>query len=87
VGGVVSSGAELSLLNEVDPQRKLMRVTPGIRPAWHSVGDDQRRVMTPVEAISAGADLMVIGRPITAAPNPVQACNRLAVDLLNVLPR
>ncbi|MDH4247634.1 MAG: orotidine-5'-phosphate decarboxylase, partial [Deltaproteobacteria bacterium] len=42
VGGVVSSGAELSLLNEVDPQRKLMRVTPGIRPAWHSVGDDQR---------------------------------------------
>ena len=81
VAGVVSSAAELALLNEVDPQHKLNRVTPGIRPAWYTTGDDQRRVMTPAEALEAGADLLVIGRPITAAANPVNACRRLTLEI------
>ena len=83
LGGVVSSAAELPLLAGVDPERKLYRVTPGIRPEWHAAGDDQRRVMTPGEALAAGADLLVIGRPITAASNPIQACRRLAADIRN----
>ena len=47
-------------------------VTPGIRPAG-STGDDQRRIMTPVEAVAAGVNYLVIGRPITQAADPVQA--------------
>lgn len=51
---------------------KVVLITPGVRPASSSL-DDQKRVMTPTEAISAGADLLVIGRPITQSPDPAQA--------------
>ncbi len=47
-----------------------LRVTPGIRPANAGAGDDQRRVLTPAEAISAGSSYLVIGRPITRSENP-----------------
>jgi orotidine-5'-phosphate decarboxylase len=47
-------------------------VTPGVRPAGASVGD-QKRVMTPAEAVAAGADYLVIGRPITQAADPLVA--------------
>jgi orotidine-5'-phosphate decarboxylase len=66
--GVICSGRELSILEGVN----LIKVTPGIRPEW-AAAQDQKRVMTPREAIAAGADLLVIGRPITAAANPVMA--------------
>ena len=47
-------------------------VTPGIRPTTAAV-DDQRRVLTPAQALHAGADILVIGRPITRSPDPLQA--------------
>jgi orotidine-5'-phosphate decarboxylase len=55
-------------------------VVPGIRPAGAAVGD-QKRVMTPRQAIDAGADWLVIGRPITGAPNPVAAAREIVREL------
>lgn len=66
--GVVCSAQEASMLkNELGQEFKL--VTPGIRPAGAAVGD-QKRIMTPVDAIQAGSDYLVIGRPITQAADP-----------------
>jgi len=79
--GVICSPAELGLLAEVDPQRRLLRVTPGVRPAWHGTADDQRRTLAPAEALARGADLLVIGRPITQAPDPRAACERILAEL------
>ncbi len=69
--GVVCSAQEAALLKrECGIQFSL--VTPGIRPA-HGAKDDQQRVMTPADAIAAGADYLVIGRPVTQAPDPAAA--------------
>ncbi|PSU33302.1 orotidine-5'-phosphate decarboxylase [Photobacterium lutimaris] len=66
--GVVCSAHESTMLKtELGSEFKL--VTPGIRPAGSAAGD-QRRVMTPVEAVQAGSDYLVIGRPITQAADP-----------------
>ncbi|MCK6261991.1 orotidine-5'-phosphate decarboxylase [Vibrio sp. ZSDE26] len=66
--GVVCSAQEASMLkSELGQEFKL--VTPGIRPVGASVGD-QKRIMTPVDAIQAGSDYLVIGRPITQAADP-----------------
>lgn len=80
--GVVCSPAELALLDEVDPERRLLRVTPGVRPAWHARSDDQRRTLTPAAAIAQGAHLLVIGRPITQADDPAAACARIVAELV-----
>lgn len=66
--GVVSSPHETSMLRKALPPGFLI-VTPGVRPE-NSEKSDQKRVFTPVQAIKAGADYMVIGRPITGAPHP-----------------
>ncbi len=64
--GVVASPHEVAAIKQACGPDFVI-VTPGVRPEWAAVGD-QRRVMTPAEAIRAGADYLVIGRPITAAP-------------------
>ena len=55
-------------------------VTPGIRPK-ESTADDQKRTLTPAEAIAAGADWLVIGRPITASDNPRAAAEAILAEL------
>jgi len=57
-------------------------VTPGVRPEWASAGD-QRRVMTPREAVKAGASMIVVGRPILEHPDPAEAV-RLIREEMNV---
>jgi len=77
--GVVCSAQEAALLRaELGADFRL--VTPGIRPAGSEVGD-QRRVMTPTEALRAGATDLVIGRPITAAPDPLAALKQIQFEL------
>jgi orotidine-5'-phosphate decarboxylase len=71
--------------HEIVPVKKaagtaFLAVVPGIRPAGAGLGD-QKRVMGPAEAIAAGADILVIGRPITAAPDPVEAARAIALEL------
>ncbi len=67
--GVVSSGLEVPRLRAEAP-RELICVTPGIRPVENRVEADQKRIMTPAAAIRAGADYLVIGRPIRDAADP-----------------
>ncbi|MCT6568552.1 orotidine 5'-phosphate decarboxylase, partial [Staphylococcus aureus] len=59
-------------------------VTPGIRPAGSEVGD-QRRVMTPEQAIVAGVDYMVIGRPITRSENPLETLQQINRSIQGVV--
>jgi orotidine-5'-phosphate decarboxylase len=56
-------------------------MVPGIRPPWAKQEDDQKRTMTPREAVAAGANFLVIGRPITETENPTETARRLASDV------
>jgi orotidine-5'-phosphate decarboxylase len=77
--GVVCSPREAAALrSSLGPG--FLLVTPGVRPAGESSAD-QRRVATPREAIAAGADLLVVGRPITAAPDPVVAAELILAEM------
>ena len=76
--GVVCSAREAARLKRLQPG--LLRVTPGIRPA-QAAGDDQKRIMTPAQALSAGADYLVVGRPITAASDPAQALAAVLAEI------
>lgn len=78
--GVVSSGLEVETLKrEVGP--KLVCVTPGIRPVDNRVVADQKRVMTPSAAIRAGADYIVVGRPIRDAADPRAAALAIQAEI------
>jgi orotidine-5'-phosphate decarboxylase len=70
--GVVSSAQEIELIKELCG-KNFLTVTPGIRPAGSEV-DDQRRIMTPQEAVNVGGDYLVIGRPITKTDVPRKTC-------------
>ena len=77
--GVVCSPQEISLLRE-DLDTSFELVTPGIRPQW-SVTGDQKRIMTPAQAMQAGSNYLVIGRPITQAEEPMQALEKIEKEL------
>ncbi|MEQ8746639.1 orotidine-5'-phosphate decarboxylase [Pyruvatibacter sp.] len=77
--GVVCSALEIETLRaDLGPDFKL--IVPGIRPAGADIGD-QKRVMTPAQARALGADVLVIGRPITAAEDPAAAARSIAAEL------
>jgi orotidine-5'-phosphate decarboxylase len=81
--GVVCSAHEIASVRKVcGPD--FLTVVPGIRPAGSVLGD-QRRVMTPEEALAAGADILVIGRPITAAQDPAKAAQSIAQELVKTI--
>lgn len=83
--GLVCSGHELAYLREHYGDTFTFTV-PGIRPAWASVAnDDQRRTMTPAEAIRAGADRIVVGRPITQVENRREAVKRTLEEIAEAL--
>ena len=78
--GVVASPHEIAAIRAIAPSGFLI-VTPGVRPAGAAVGD-QKRVMTPREARAAGADLVVVGRPLRDAADPAAAARAIAAELV-----
>ena len=84
LAGVVASPQEIELIRAAVPQHNFLIVTPGIRSVT-DVADDQRRTMTAAEAVRAGADYLVVGRPITAAADRVEAASRLVSDMAEAL--
>ncbi|HQV79413.1 MAG: orotidine-5'-phosphate decarboxylase [Moraxellaceae bacterium] len=77
--GVVCSAQEAAILRQAHA-KPFALVTPGIRPAGSS-SDDQKRIMTPKQAVDVGVDYMVIGRPITQAKHPVEALQAILASL------
>ena len=82
--GVVASAHEIEALRALCGPDFLI-VVPGIRPAW-SAADDQKRVIAPAEALRKGADMLVVGRPITKASDPVAAARRIVEEMGGVIP-
>lgn len=80
LNGVVCSGHEVAAIKKAHPA--LLCLTPGIRLAG-SGGDDQRRVMTPAQAVRNGSDFLVVGRPITRAEHPAAVADAVQAEILN----
>jgi orotidine-5'-phosphate decarboxylase len=80
--GIICSPLEVAALRK-QCGRDFVLMVPGIRPAW-AASQDQKRVMTPAEAVAAGADYLVIGRPITQAENPAAALDRIGAELAGI---
>jgi len=78
--GVVASAREVSLIRKFVTKPGFLIVTPGVRPGATN-DDDQARVMSPREAIAAGADYLVVGRPIIAAPDPAEAAQSIIYEM------
>jgi len=79
--GVVASGQEIEQIRKAAGKYFLI-VTPGVRPTWAAHGD-QKRIVTPREAVEKGADFIVVGRPVTQHPNPKQAAEKILEELPN----
>jgi len=82
LSGAVCSPQEVEQLRAVCGDNFVL-VCPGIRPSWAQTGD-QKRSLTPSQAIKAGADYLVIGRPITAAANPKEALERICQEIADI---
>jgi len=81
--GVVASPKEIKAIrNACGPD--FVIVTPGIRPLW-ATSNDQKRVMTPKQAVKEGATYLVVGRPITAHPNPGEAARKIVEEMEEAL--
>jgi len=79
--GIVCSPQEIAIVKKIT-QNKLIIVTPGIRPVnYEDSKDDQKRVMSPKEAINAGANYLVMGRPITKSTNPLKSLQSINSSL------
>jgi orotidine-5'-phosphate decarboxylase len=83
VDGLVSSPEEAASLRKI-VGHQMQLVTPGIRPAGSASGD-QKRIMTPSRAITAGADYLVVGRPITEATDPLRAAEAIQAEIVQLL--
>ncbi|HEX7295845.1 MAG TPA: orotidine-5'-phosphate decarboxylase, partial [Pyrinomonadaceae bacterium] len=81
VDGVVASPQEITPIRSTVPEPSFLVVTPGIRPAQSLSDDDQKRIATPAFALAAGASYIVVGRPITAAPDPTKAANNIIREM------
>jgi orotidine-5'-phosphate decarboxylase len=81
VDGIVCSGAEVAAARAAWPDGFF--VVPGVRPAGAAIGD-QKRVVTPAHALDAGASVLVVGRPITGAPDPGRAIMDIAASLPHI---
>ena len=80
ITGVVCSPQDLRLLDQIDPDRSLLRVCPGIRGFMDDAGD-QKRTMTPAEAVSEGANLLVVGRPIVKRTDYLNAASLILNEI------
>lgn len=80
--GLVCSAHEIGLLRDALGDEPVL-VVPGIRPAG-SASNDQKRIMTPIQAAQAGADWIVVGRPITRAADPASVANAIMTELASV---
>jgi orotidine-5'-phosphate decarboxylase len=83
LAGVVCSPQEAAQLRQVCGE-KFVLVCPGVRPHWAEAGDQQRS-LTPAAGLQAGADYLVIGRPITAAPDPAVAFKRICEEMAGAM--
>ena len=79
VDGLVCSAEEVTNLRKI-VGRSMVLVTPGIRPAGSAQGD-QKRIMTPTQAITAGADYLVVGRPVVEARDPKAAADAIVIEI------
>jgi orotidine-5'-phosphate decarboxylase len=83
VDGLVCSAEEAASLHKIVGHQMVL-VTPGIRPSGAASGD-QKRIMTPARAIAAGADYLVVGRPVLEAADPKAAADAIQAEILQAL--
>ena len=77
--GVVASPREIKMLRRA-VRGEFVILTPGVRPSW-AAQDDQKRVMTPGEAVKTGADFIVVGRPVLKAPDRKAAVQKILEEM------
>jgi orotidine-5'-phosphate decarboxylase len=84
VSGVVASALDIAMLRE-NFSDKFIIVTPGIRSAGAKTKDDQKRTLSAYEAVKTGADYIVVGRPISKAQEPLEACRQIVQEIADGL--